>query len=109
MDGLEIDHNILRFSGYGWGQQRHNTWTPAHIKSWNFENPSRSYSIHDNVFDRAKYRLLHLCCETGADYPDVDSNTYIQTFGRSLGQFGAVEDAPPPILSFFEEACFSSV
>ena len=102
MDGLEIDHNFLRFSGYGWGQQRHNTWTPAHIKSWTFENPAHDYSIHDNVFDRAKYRLLHLCCETERDYPRVDSNTYVQTFGRALGQFGADEVAPPPVLTFFE-------
>lgn len=102
MDGLEIDHNLLRFSGYGWGQQRHNTWTPAHIKSWTFENPACNYSIHDNVFDRAKYRLLHLCCVTKQDYPAVDHNTYVQTFGRSLGQFGADAEATPPVLSFFE-------
>ncbi len=102
MDGLEIDRNILRFSGFGWGQQRHNTWTPAHIKSWNYENPAVNYSVHDNIFDRAKYRLLHLCCEKRSSYPHVDGNTYVQTFGRSLGQFGAVSEGDVPVLSFFE-------
>lgn len=102
MDGLEIDHNILRFAGYGWGQQRHNTWTPAHIKSWTFENPSKDYTIHDNLFDRSAYRLLHLCCAEEKDYPAVDRNTYVQTFGRTLGQFGADLKKAPPILSFYE-------
>jgi len=102
MDGLEIDHNILRFAGYGWGQQRHNAWTPANIKSWTFENPGKDYFIHDNIFDRSKFRLLHLCCKTEKDYPVVDHNTYVQTFGRSLGQFGAYEKEVPPVLSFFE-------
>jgi len=99
---VEMDHNMLRFSGYGWGQQRHNAWTPAHIKSWNFENPARDYQIHDNLFDRSKFRLLHLCCTTMADYPVVDHNAYVQTFGRTLGQFGADGVSDPPILSFFE-------
>lgn len=102
MENVEIADNILRFSGYGWGQQRHNKWTPAHIKSWTFENPARNYSIRGNLFDRAKYRLLHLCAETSSDYPIVDGNTYVQTYGRTLGQFGAIEGGIPPVLAFFE-------
>ena len=102
MDGLEIDGNFLRLSGYGWGQQRHNIWTPAHIKSWNFENPARNYVIHDNIFDRARYRLLHLCCQSPQDRPRVYNNTYIQTLGLPLGQFGDLTRGDPPILSFFE-------
>ena len=102
MDGLEIDHNFLRFSGFGWGQQRHNTWTPAHIKSWTFENPARDYRIHDNIFDRARYRLLHLCGEAEKDLPVMDHNTYVQILGLPLGQFGADGETVPPVLSFFE-------
>ena len=104
MDGVEIDHNLLRFSGCGWGQQRHNIWTPAHIKSWTFENPARNYSIHDNIFDRARYRLLHLCCADRDSYPAIDHNTYIQTLGWTLGQFGEDAVAPPPVLAFTEDA-----
>ena len=104
MDGVEIDHNVLRFSGYGWGQQRHNIWTPAHIKGWTFENPARHYSIHHNVFDRAKYRLLHLCCLSPESYPAVDGNVYIQHLGRPLGQFGACRDGAPQVVAFMETA-----
>ncbi len=102
MDGVEIEGNFLRFSGFGWGQQRHNFWTPAHIKSWNFENPARRYTIRHNVFDRAKYRLLHLCCEKAEYSPSADGNTYIQVLGYPLGQFGETGEKIPPVLSFSE-------
>ena len=68
----EISHNVLRFSGYGWGQQRHNTHTPAHIKGWSFENTAREFSIHDNVFDRAAYRMLHLVAREVESLPDME-------------------------------------
>ena len=102
MDGLEIEHNFLRFSGFGWGQQRHNYWTPAHIKSWNFENPAARYSIRGNTFDRARFRLLHLCCQSEKDYPAVSGNTYVQILGLPLGQFGAAAAGAPPALAFLE-------
>ena len=102
MENVEIDHSLMRFSGYGWGRQRHNFWTPAHIKSWLFENPARQFSVHDNVFDRAKYLLLQLCCGSEEDCPEVRHNVYVQSLGRALGQFGAVETCPPPVLAFFE-------
>ena len=102
MDDIEIDHNFLRFAGYGWGQQRHNAWTPAHIKSWSFENPARRYRIHDNTFDRSQYRLLHLCCMEAEDYPSIFHNAYVQTMGYPLGQFGAIKKKPAPVLSCME-------
>ncbi|MBR0143563.1 MAG: hypothetical protein IJM21_05245 [Clostridia bacterium] len=104
MDGLTIENNFLRYSGYGWGQQRHNFWTPAHVKSWNFENPACRYSIRGNVFDRARYRLLHLCCKSGKDYPVLNGNTYIQVLGLPLGQFGSCEAGDPPVLAYLESS-----
>ena len=104
MDGLEIDGNILRYAGYGWGQQRHNFMTPAHIKSWTFENPAKNYKIHDNIFDSCRYRLLHLCGEYEKDLPEMNGNTYIQEYGLSLGQFGADSESIPPVVSFMENA-----
>lgn len=98
----EISHNVLRFSGYGWGQQRHNTHTPAHIKGWSFENTAKEFSIHDNVFDRAAYRMLHLVAREVESLPDMYNNLYVQQKGLMLGQYGANREAEPPILSFDE-------
>ncbi len=100
----EINGNILRFSGYGWGQQRHNTDTPAHIKGWSYENTASAYSVHDNIFDRAAYRMLHLVAKKPESCPVMYNNTYIQHAGLPLGQYGANETKEPPILPFDNHA-----
>ena len=98
----EISGNILRLSGYGWGQQRHNTDTPAHIKGWSYENTARNFRVENNIFDRAAYRMLHLVAKHRESCPDMNGNTYIQALGYTLGQYGANEESEPEILSFDE-------
>lgn len=100
MDGVEISGNILRFCGYGWGQQRHNTDTPAHIKGWSTTNRAANYIIRNNIFDRSAYRMLHLVAEKRESCPLMLGNTYIQNVGGMLGQYGATEHSEPPILMF---------
>lgn len=100
MKGVEMKGNIIRHSGYGWGQQRHNTHTPAHIKGWSYHNRASDYSIHDNIFDRAAYRMLHLVAKDEASLPEMYNNTYIQHDGGMLGQYGANNVAEPEILTF---------
>ena len=102
--GCEISGNILRFSGYGWGQQRHNMDTPAHIKGWSYENTAREFCIHSNIFDRAAYRMLHLVAKERESCPHMEGNTYIQHLGHPLGQYGANETEEPPSIVFDEGA-----
>ena len=102
IDDCEISGNLLRFAGCGWGQQRHNTYTPSHIKSWNFENTASNYSVHDNIFDRSAYRLVHFVGEKQEDCPILARNTYVQKYGQALGSFGAAAATVP--LAFFENA-----
>lgn len=104
MSDIEICDNILRFSGYGWGNQRHNKDTPAHIKGWSYENTAMNYRIHDNLLDRAGKRMLHLVAKDGGSLPQMSGNVYVQTKGMILGQYGANEVAEPPILTFDEHA-----
>lgn len=96
----EISGNIMRFSGYGWGQQRHNINTPAHIKGWSYENTASDFWIHDNVFDRAAYRMVHLVAKKDESLPEMYNNTYIQQLGLPLGQYGTNEISEPPIIKF---------
>lgn len=103
INGCEITGNILRLSGYGWGQQRHNTDTPAHIKGWSYENTATDFTVSGNIFDRAAYRMLHLVARDEASLPTLADNLYLQHQGLSLGQYGANRIAEPSILPFTPE------
>ena len=104
IDDCVMSGNILRFSGYGWGQQRHNKYTPAHIKGWSFENTARTFEIRNNIFDRSAHRMLHLVAKKQESCPTVKDNTYVQTLGHTLGQYGGNENGEPPIEIFDENA-----
>lgn len=104
IDGCVIEDNVMRFSGFGWGQQRHNVSTPAHVKGWSYMNTARNFSIRGNVFDRAACRMVHIVAEKAESMPEMSENTYIQTQGASLGSFGANGISEPPIMAFDEEA-----
>ena len=100
MSNIEICGNIIRFSGYGWGQQRHNVDTPAHIKGWSYVNTAHDFVIHHNVFERAAYRMLHLVAREQESLPKLYENTYIQKTGGMLGQYGANKEQEPEIVIF---------
>ncbi|MBO4941019.1 MAG: hypothetical protein J6D15_02300 [Clostridia bacterium] len=104
MDNVVMSGNILRLSGYGWGQQRHNYHTPALIKGWSYENSASNFSIHNNIFDRCAYRMLHLVALKQESYPEMHDNTYIQHLGGMIGQYGANEVKEPEIENFDENA-----
>jgi len=104
MNGIEMCGNIIRESGYGWGQQRHNTNTPAAIKGWSYVNKARNYTVHHNIFDRAAYRMLHLVAKEQESCPEMHDNTYIQYLGNMIGQYGGNEVKEPDIEMFDENA-----
>jgi hypothetical protein len=88
MKDIEMRGNVLRLSGYGWGQQRHNVDTPALIKGWSYINTASDYSVCENVFDRCAYRMLHLVAEKEESLPQMQDNIYIQNMGGMIGQYG---------------------
>ncbi|MBQ3124600.1 MAG: hypothetical protein IJC09_04170 [Clostridia bacterium] len=104
MRNLVMNGNIIRLSGYGWGQQRHNTDTPALIKGWSYTNTASDYHIYDNIFDRSGYRMLHLVAEKDEYCPEMHDNTYIQDIGGMIGQWGGNEVKEPDIEIFDENA-----
>ena len=95
MENIEMCGNILRFSGYGWGQQRHNFYTPAHIKGWSYVNKARNYRIHHNIFDRAAYRLIHTVAKEAESCPEMYANTYVQYYGNNIGKYGGNSISEP--------------
>lgn len=104
MSNIEICGNMIRFSGYGWGQQRHNVDTPAHIKGWSYVNTASNFTIHHNIFDQAGYRMVHLVAREKESLPKLYENTYIQKSGGMLGQYGENREQEPEIECFGENA-----
>ena len=88
MDGLLIEDNFCRFSGFGWGDQRPDKDTPAHIKGWNSDSPSKDYVIRNNIFDRGRYNILQAGCMKPEYAAKLEGNTYIQYEGNLLGNLG---------------------
>jgi hypothetical protein len=108
MKNIKMHDNVLRFSGYGWGQQRHNKHTPAHVKGWSYTNVAYDYEVYNNVFDRSAFRLLHLVALKDEYCPTMHDNTYIQNAGGMIGQYGGNEKAEPQI-EFFDEDIVSKI
>ena len=104
IDGCEISDNILRFSGYGWGQQRHNVSTPAHIKGWSYTNTARNFVIKNNIFDRAAYRMIHTVALDSSSCPEMVGNVYVQHLGGTLGRYGENRIAEPDDVIFDDRA-----
>ncbi len=104
MDDVIMSGNFIRLSGYGWGQQRHNTHTPALIKGWSYVNTARTYKIYDNIFDRCAYRMLHLVARDIKSCPEMCDNTYIQQLGGKIGQYGGNITAEPDNFVFDQNA-----
>ena len=100
MDGVLIEGNMIRHSGEGWGQQRHNTHTPAHIKGWSFKNAAKNFVIRDNILDRAGRRSLHLVAADAASCPVMQGNTYVQYEGGLLGKRGGNAGGEPEDIVF---------
>ncbi|MBR6743457.1 MAG: hypothetical protein IKL94_03080 [Clostridia bacterium] len=104
MDNVQMCRNIIWNSSYGWGQQRHNTNTGAHIKGWSYENKASNFYIKDNIFGPSGFRMLHLVAKEEESCPKMSGNTYIQNSGGMIGQFGANKISEPDILIFDESA-----
>lgn len=77
-----FDNNICRLCGYGFGNQRPDRYTPAHIKSWGHRNKSVNFVISNNIFDRADYRLLEIMADEEEFLPKLTGNVYCQYLGK---------------------------
>lgn len=90
MDGILIANNIMRRAGYGWGNQRPDKETPAHIKSWSHHtNRASNFRVENNIFDRSTRDLLNIAAAERSSMPTLVNNTYIQPMGAKAGSWGS--------------------
>ncbi|MBR5308164.1 MAG: S-layer homology domain-containing protein [Clostridia bacterium] len=90
--GLEISDNIIRYTGYGFGDQRPDKTAAAGIKSWNTYNAAEDFVMNNNIFDRSKYMLIQLGASSPAWLPLMDGNTYIIDEGANFGNIGHLSE-----------------
>lgn len=100
MKDINISDNIMRFAGYGFGDQRPDRTTPAHIKSWEVENRAENLVIKNNIMDRSRFMIVHIAAAKKEYLPECESNVYIQNLGGDLGRYGI----SPTQMSCYSEA-----
>ena len=99
-ENILIQNNIMRYAGFGFGIQRRDATTPAHIKGWSYVNKAKRFKIHDNIFDRAAYRIIHAVSLDDESRPEMYNNTYIQYDGNVIGKVGSnFEKEPDDIIA----------
>ncbi len=89
MRNINFNDNIMRFAGYGWGNQRPSRVDESHINAWNrddFWDPVEgsdiprihNFSIKNNVFDCSSRQAVSWA--TSKKYPGVtvSGNTFFQ-------------------------------
>lgn len=97
MRNILISGCVMRRAGYGWGVQRPDRETPAHLKSWDhFNRLTGPFAIENNVFDRSRHMMLHTAAERAEWVPTLRDNLFLQYDGASFGRFGAAPTAMRP-------------
>jgi len=100
MSHVRIFDNIMRRSGYGFGNQRPDKGQDCHIKSWPTENSSDNMIYENNILDRG----LHSVFQISSFYPDsmplVRRNIIVQSEGHP---FIRDENKPGNFIPYTEE------
>ena len=90
MENILFTNNLMRRAGYGWGKQRPDKETPAHIKSWTHHiNNAINFRVENNIFDRSTHDLLNIAAARKESLPTLSANTYIQYRNKMAGAWGS--------------------
>lgn len=97
MENITYSDNVLRFSGYGWGDIERPSVVAYHILSTGkMDHLCKNFTITGNVMDLSTRGLIKCTSKVGT-LPQIHGNTYIQKKGGLLGGYGNVDS---PITDF---------
>lgn len=88
MKDINLSDNIMRFAGYGFGDQRPDRNAAAHIKTWEVENKAENFHIENNIIDRSRFMLIHIAADKKEWLPEFKGNIYVQNMGEDMGRYG---------------------
>ena len=85
---IDFSNNIIRYSGFGFGNQRPNKSSSAAIKTWpSHANDAENFIIKNNILDRSRYCLIYACAHNKDWIPKYENNIFVQHVG-TLGDCG---------------------
>ncbi len=98
-ENIVIKDNILLDAGYGWGKQRPEKHSVAHIKGWDSQNELKGdFIIEDNIMLRSTYMMVHISASKEEHLPTSFNNNIIaQNRG---GDWGRYSITPTTLLPF---------
>ena len=80
-----IEDNIMRFAGYGWGEQRMQPMGVAHITTWGYEYLNENidqFIFKNNIFDSSARNVIYWAGQEGNttkyDGLIIENNTFYQ-------------------------------
>ncbi|MBE6705800.1 MAG: hypothetical protein E7583_11090 [Ruminococcaceae bacterium] len=88
MRNVLMKNNLCIDAGFGWGNQRPDKDTPAHIKGWRSVNRAMNFVIEDNIFIKSRYMMIECGTEMDVSRPIFRNNTYVQFEGGQYGMAG---------------------
>ncbi len=78
-ENIIMENNIMRYAGFGFGEQRPDIGSAAHIKGWDHYNKTtENFVIRNNIFDRSRHMLIHCGAGDESWLPKFENNVYIQ-------------------------------
>ena len=90
MSNVLFEGNIIRFTGYGWGNQRPDKSDASGIKSWGHPNRAENFVVRNNTFDTAFFDLFEFLAGAGvSNLPKLSGNTYVQKLNKQAGRYGS--------------------
>lgn len=77
MKDILYEDNILRFSGYGWGEQRPDPIAVSLINGWGYYHPAENFVIQNNILDSSTRNLIYMGYKGDLNI-QFTGNTYYQ-------------------------------
>ncbi len=101
---IYIENNILRYSGFGFGEQRPEYDCPAaHIKGWDsYSALDENSFVRNNIFDRGRNMLIHVGTSQKHWLPTYDNNIFIQYLGEETSTLGRYGQNPTTLTPYTE-------
>ena len=89
MSKIHMTDNLLRDAGFGFGKQRPDQTTTAHIKGWDSKNPLQGdYVIENNIMLGSTHMMVHSGAEETEYLPIMRNNIFAQYKDGQWGRFG---------------------